>query len=73
MRKETVLQDSLSSGQSRVNVEKAALDCQQSLHWQCEFVASLKTLSESGSRNSRMSIMLFEEDSQQQKKILDFF
>lgn len=73
MRKETVLQDSLSSGQSRVNDEKAALDRQQSLHRQREFVASLKTLSESGSRNSRMSITLFEEDSQQQKKILDFF
>jgi hypothetical protein len=66
-RKETDLHDSLSSVESRINDEKAAR--QQSLHRQREFAASLKTLNESGSGNSRMSIALFEEGSQLRKKI----
>lgn len=65
-RKETVLQDSLSSVQSRVNDEKAAR--QQSLLRQRKFAASLKTLND-GSGNSHMSLALFEEGSQLQKKI----
>jgi hypothetical protein len=66
-RKETVLQDSLSRVQSRINDEKAAR--QESLHRQREFAASLETLNESGSGNSCMSIALFEEGSQLRKKI----
>lgn len=62
--KETVLKESLSNVQIRINDEKAT--CQQSLHRQREFTTSLKTLSESG---SHMSIALFEEGSQLQKKI----
>lgn len=68
-RKESVLKDSLSSIQSQINNEKAAR--QQSLHRQQEFAASLKTLRESGTGNSHMSIERFEEGSQLQKKIDD--
>ena len=66
-RKEAVLKDNLSSVESRINDEKAAH--QLSLLRQREYAASLKTLNESGSGNSRMSIARFEEGSQLQKKI----
>ena len=65
--KEAVLKDNLSSVESRINDEKAAR--QLSLLRQREYAASLKTLNESGSGNSRMSIARFEEGSQLQKKI----
>lgn len=67
-RKETVLQDSLSGIQSRIDIEKAAR--QQSLLHQREYEAALRALTENGAAGtSRMSIALFEETSQLRKKI----
>ena len=67
-RKETVLQDSLSGIQSRIDVEKAAR--QQLLLHQCEYKAALQALTENGvAGTSRISIALFEETSQLRKKI----
>lgn len=66
--KETVLQDSLSGIQSRIDVEKAAR--QQSLLHQREYEAALRALTVNGAAGtSRMSIALFEETSQLRKKI----
>ena len=44
--KKTVLQDSLSGIQSRIDIKKAA--CQQSLLHQCEYEAALRALTENG-------------------------
>ena len=67
--KETVLKDSLSGIQSRIDTKKAAH--QQSLLQQCEYEAALRALTENGAAGSTswMSIALFEETSQLQKKI----
>ena len=66
-RKETIMQDSLASIQSRVNNEKVTR--QQSLLRQREYEESLKALTENGGANSRMNLALFEETSQLRKKI----
>ena len=63
--KESVLEDSVPRVQNCINDKKTT--CQQTLHRQCEFGASLKSLNETDA--SHMSIALFEEYSQLQKKI----
>jgi hypothetical protein len=66
-RKETVMQDSLTSIQTRIDSEK--ITRQQSLLRQREYEESLKSLTDNGAANSRMSIARFEETSQLRKKI----
>lgn len=67
-RKETVLQDSLSGVQSRIDGEKAAR--QQSLLQQRGYEVTLRALTENGAAGtSHMSIALFEETSELRKKI----
>ena len=67
MHKETVMQDSLTSIQTHINSEKVTR--QQSLLRQCKYEESLKSLTDNGAANSRMSIALFKETSQLRKKI----
>jgi hypothetical protein len=67
MRKGTLIQDSLSGVQSRINDEKVAR--QQSLIQQREYEASLRALTENGPAGTGMSIAVFEETSQLRKKI----
>lgn len=61
-RKESIMQDSLTRIQTRVDSEKVTR--QQSLIRQREYEESLKSLTDNGAEHSRMSMALFEETSQ---------
>lgn len=66
-RKESIMQDSLTRIQTRVDSEKVTR--QQSLIRQREYEESLKSLTDNGAEHSRMSMALFEETSQLRMKI----